>query len=311
MALDTTLLTRNKVVAFAAETTTGTAGTLDATACGLFDVVRDFTIKPDIPAYERQGQQYLSKLKSVPGAQKATATGTTEIFSSTGSPAWATAILPAYGLVDTTGTWSPQTATAANAMHTVTVGSYEAGRLLSAKGCAGTFKISGKSGEPLLMSHTLTGGWVAPTATAIPNSITYPGIRPPRFISATFTIGGTAYRISDFEFDWGATVYLREDPTDASGYRAAIVTDRKPMIRIDPESLPLGTKDWYAFHLAGTTAAFALAVGSAGNAFALNAPVLSLQAAPENKDANGLKRDQLEFLCCRSSGDDEVTLVFT
>jgi hypothetical protein len=311
MALDTTLLTRNRVFGVAAETTTGTAAAIDAAACGVFGVLRDINIKPEIPAYERQGQQYLSKLKPVPGARKATVTFTSEVFANTGAPAWATILLPACGMLNTAGTFTPQTATAANPMNTATIGSYEAGRLMSAKGCAGTFKIKGKSGDPLLITWTFTGGWVAPTSTAIPSAITYPTQIPPRFAGATFTVGGTVYRISDFEFDWGATVYLREDPTDVSGYRAAVVTDRKPMIRIDPESLPLGTQDWYAAHAAATTYAFDLKVGTTGNAFELTAPVLALNSAPEDKDSSGLKRDQLEFVCAKSAGDDEVTMIFS
>ncbi len=311
MALDTTLLVRNRVLAIANESTTGTAGTLDATACGAFGVLRDISVKAEIPSYERQGQQYLSKLKPIPGAKKGTVEFTSEVFSSAGAPSWATILLPACGMLNTSSVFTPQTATASNGMHTATIGSYEAGRLRSVKGCAGTYKIKGKSGEPLLITWTFTGGFVSPTTTAIPGPITYPTPVPPRFAGATFTVGGTTYRISDFEFDAGNTVYLREDPTDVSGYRASIVTDRKPMIRIDPESLPLSTQDWYAAYMASTSYAFDLKIGSSGNFFELTAPALALETSPDFKDSTGLMRDQLEFVCTKSSGDDEYVLTFS
>lgn len=313
MALDTTLLTRNRVVGSKAEVTTGTAIALAAADCALFNAILDPKITPAIPPMERQQQQYLSKLVQVPGARRAKFAWKSEIFGSgvaATAPTWATVLFPPCALSFTSNVAAPFTPTPALSITTNTLGIFQAGRLKQIAGACGNFKITGKAGQPLYVDWDFEGVWQPPTATAIPASIAYPTTIPPRFAGATITLGGTTYRAGEFEFDAGVKVYVREDVSNVAGYRAAVVVDRMPVIKIPVESLPLGTQDWFAGHLAGTTYAFNLQTGTvAGNQFQLQATNCVLNNPPQDKDLGGLMGDDLEFLVT-GSADSDYSITF-
>jgi hypothetical protein len=86
------------------------------------------------------------------------------------------------------------------------------------------------------------------------------------------------------------------------------VVDRLPTIKLNPESVPQATQDWFAAHTAGTTYAFSLTVGNvAGNEFTLAAPAVQLNTVPQDEDRGGTMADQLDFICT-GAADSEWTL---
>jgi hypothetical protein len=313
MALDSPLLVRQRVFAAKAEVTTGTAQTLAGTDGALFNYCASPKFEADIPATKRQGQGTLSRVKAVPGAYKGKASFKTELFGSgtaATAPGWATLLLPAASCLFTSNVATPVTGPAS--FPTVTLGLFRAGRLYRIAGTALDLTMKGKSGSPIEIDWKAEGVWQAPISQALITP-TYPTVVPPRFAGATFTVGGTSYTIENFEFALGNSLYVRPDITQTAGYKGAVVTDRNPVLKIDPESLPLGTQDWYAAHLAMTTFAFTMTVGTvAGNQMTLASPVLQLVAPPKDKESGDVLRDDLEFIPIRNTnaGDDEWSLTF-
>jgi len=318
MSFDPSLLTKNRVLGAKVETTSGTAATPINTDCQLFSMVADPKITPDIKPNERQGQQYLSKLLQIPGARAGKATFRTEIFSATGSPAWATALLPACGLSSALSVWTPFTPTPAAPLNTVSVGLFQAGRLKLLAGCAGNFVIKAQAGQPVYMEWEFDGVWQSPSTTAIPSSIVAPTTIPPRFAGVTVTLGGQSMRFPNFEFHSGSKIYIRQDQSAVdnagvpvgTGLRAGAITDRQPIIKISPESYLLSTLDFFAAHTALTTYNFTWTVGTTGNQFTFTAPKAQLNNPPQDEDREGVMADALEFLCARTTGDDDYSLTF-
>src|SRR5579884_1536031 len=133
MALDTVLLSKNKLLHAVAETTTGTSpATPNLVNAGttLFNVVYEPKITQTTKANLRQQQEYLSQAIPIPGAQSAKVSFRTEFFGtgSTGVPTWATALLPACALINASGTWTPFTPSSTATMTTSTVELFAAGR---------------------------------------------------------------------------------------------------------------------------------------------------------------------------------------
>lgn len=311
MAADSPILTRQRVLAFAAEATTGTGATLNATQGGLTNAY-DSKIKYDIKANERKGQGSGSPLNPVPGARSGKCTFSSELFGSgtaATAPGWGILLL-ACGMQLNTAIYTPLTA----AIETLTMGVYygsgTTARLKTIVGAMGDVKIKGSTGNPVMLEWDFLGVHAAPTTVTIITP-TYPTTIPPRFAGGTLTVGGTAYRIGEIEIAFNNKLTLRKDAAQSTGYHAAYVVERRIIVKINPEALPLSSEDWYAAHVAGTTFALSLTVGSvAGNEFTIAAPVMQLLNPPDDKDEDEILHDDLEFLCVRNSsaGDDEFSI---
>lgn len=318
MAIDIVKLTRNRVIAAAAETTSGTAATLGASASGLFNAIFSPNFRPSIPTNRRQGQVTLSQIAPVPGAQAMKATWQSELFGSgvtLTAPSYANILFAACGCSVSAGVVTPFTPTNSTGLTTATIGLYQSGQLFEGAGCAGTFTITGEVGKPAMIDWDFDGAWVAPTDTAVPSGITWPTVKPPACLSATISVGSlSGPRIKQWKFTAGVKVYLREDMTAASGYRAGIVVEREPTITLDPEMQSLATVNWFSGQTAGTTYAFSCAIGSAsGNTMTLAAPVAQLVEAPQIGDRNGVVTNPITLLCTRNAaaGDDEWSLTYS
>ena len=246
MSLDSPLLWRRRVLAAASEATTGTPATLNA-AAGAMNVL-NHELDEDSPFNDRPGQGSLTHLAPVHGEEGGHANFAVEIANdgATNSPLWATTLLAGCGMVGASGVYSPST----GAQTTLTIGLYNDGRLKQIAGSQGTWVAKLVDGKIGMLDFKFLGKWVAPTSVAM-IAPTYPTVLPPKCTGLTCTIGGTSYRLSEIEIDYGATVTLRRDITDASGYHAAFIVDRKTLIKVDPEALPLSTQDWYGLRAAG------------------------------------------------------------
>jgi hypothetical protein len=308
MATDSPLITRTRIFAAKAETTTGTAQTL-ASADGVFNVF-DLDMVSDSSLTERQAQGSTSSLPGVPGAFGGKCAFKGEVWNGASTPGWLT-LLTGCGFALNTGVYS----TTSTPSTTFTLGKFEGGsRLKRLAGCMGDVTISGESGKPLSLDFSWMGKWCPPITQTIITP-TYPAVSPPRFAGATITIGGVAYRINSFKLAMNNTCVLRQDVADNAnslntGYHSAYITSRRPIISVDPEALALATIDWHAMYAAGTTAAFSLAVGTGTNGIiTIAAPAIQLVSPPKDADRNGIHTEQLEFLCTSTTGaDGEVTV---
>ena len=293
-------------MAAVAETTTGTAAAL-AAANGAMNVL-NHELDEDSPFNDRPGQSALSHLQPVIGEQGGHANFAVEIANDV-TPYWATTLLPGCGMVAASGVYSPLT----GQQTTLTIGLYNDGRLKQIAGAQGSWVAKLVDGKIGMMEFKFLGKWVAPTSVAL-IAPTYPTALPPKCTGLTCTIGGTSYKLSEIEIDYQNTVTLRRDITDPTGYHAAFIVDRKVLIKVDPEALPLSTQDWYNIRAANTSLAFSATVGSgAGHQVTFAAPVCTMANPVKDKDSSGTLRDELVFYASRNTaaGDDELTITLS
>jgi hypothetical protein len=319
MALDQPILSRQRVLAAAVETTTGTAASL--TTGGVMNVF-DAKIEPTIPATERESQGSLSLLAPIPGARMGKATFKTEVVGNgaANDPYWACFLLGA-GLQVSSHVYTPLTA----ANQTLTIGHYmgavaggSGARLYEITGAMGKITFDFETGKPAIMSHEFDGVWQPVTSVTMPNP-TYPTVIPPRVASSTFTIGGTVLKVPKVQITLDNTLLMREDVTKDSGYAGCCIPARKITVKVSPEALSLATKDWFNDHLnhaySGYSAmALNLVIGSlANNTITFACPNLIQLNPPGYEDSSGLMRDSLEFVAIKNSsaGDDEFSITFS
>lgn len=309
MATDVCKLEREQNWALKVETTTGTPIALGASdgTVNVWDPMLD----PDIAFLRREGQgTSIDPITGALGARGAKVGFTTELYGSATVPGYGDALLAAGALL-TSRTYSFPTPTINTT--TLTVGAYQSGWLLSASGVKLNWVLTGKTGERCMNRFEGTGLWQVPTAVS-QIAPTYVTTVAPRFASATFTIGGTAELISDFELNLNNNIVYREDPSDVTGYHAACITDRNITFKCSPERKALATRDWYAAYLAGTEYALNLVIGgSANNIITITAPKMQLSAPPVKGSRNGILVDNLTFQLNRSAsaGDDALVVAYT
>lgn len=308
MATDGVILVRNRVFAANTETTTGTPIALTG-ADGVFNVFGpDF--KSEIPASERMGQGSLTRLAPIPGARMGKFSFKTEVYNSATTPMTFSRLLLACGFQVSAGVYTPITAM----LNTLTLGMYQgdSSRFKSIAGAMGNFKIVGETGKPAMFEWEFTGKHIAP-ATATKIAPTYPTTIPARVAGITLSIGGvTTYRAGKFELDMGNKVVMRQDITDVTGYRAATITDRKPVFKIPFESLPISSHDFFADHLASTTAALSIVIGAGtNNTVTISATNLQLINPPQDEDRDGINLDSLEYVCTSTTPDSELSISLT
>jgi hypothetical protein len=309
-----TLLKRKRILAAKQETTAGTIETLTAAeaAFNAYDVV----FQQGISLEEREGQGGFGYLSSVVGGYTGTATFKVDLsWDDTGIPSWASVFLPACGYVDSSSLFEPVTAPPGQeGVKTLTIACFMDGVRKAIRGACGNVVFTFPTGRMATAEFTFTGIWVAPTDVALP-APTYPAAKPMRASSMTTTYDSITLCNESMSVDLGNEVVLRECATDASGFHAAIITNRNPKITCNPESKLVATRNTYGDFLAMEEAVFSasLAVGSLGNfiIYAPKAQVINVQEA----DRNRLVVDDIEFQCNRNGllaadKDEELTFEF-
>lgn len=301
------LLKKVRVLAAKIETTIGTAISVSGSD-GVFNVY-DLEANPGTTMVERPGQGAFARLPSVQGAQWGTFKFKTDLIGGASDPAWMSTFLPACGWVGSGGAYTSTTLppTAAGGVKTLTMSCYENGLIKKIHGAMGKFTIELIPGQPGMVSFEFQGVWDDPIDGAI-IAPTYVTTKPPRFASATLTLGAFSPKVSRVTIDSGNDIYLRPDVT-ASGVFCACIGDRKPTITMDPESDLVADHDTYGLWKALTTAAFTCTLGATNNQISITAPSVQLTNVQES-DRNGVQIDSVEFQCNKSAsaGDDELVI---
>jgi hypothetical protein len=288
----------------------------------------DVTCTPTITSNERPQQGVSSMLANTIGTQSGVISFKTGLSGdgtvTATAPGWLETLLPACGIFETGGTggiFSPLTAapsvTAGTGVnHTVTISVFEDGLKKTITGAMGTFTISATAGDPVVIEWTFTGVWAPVTDVSLSTiTPTYDAILPLVFRTATLTVGGSAPGcVSSFAIDIGNTVELRQCATKSSGFESAIITDRKVVGSMDPESRLVTTEDVFGEWLAGSELAFSLALddGIVTDTVTIAAPQIQRTNISPG-DRNGILVDGIDFACNSASttGDDELTITFS
>lgn len=299
MAVDTVKLTRLQRLGFAIESTTGTAATLSAaTAAAL---VMDPIVTPDQQGIRVPRMAGYGAKKILKGLGKATASFSDYMtgLGSTGSDGVHSEFLLACGAVNASGTYSFTSA----AGGTATIGAYKDGLLHKLIGGMGNCVFTIKPGEPVMRKFNFQGANGGITDEALPSNVTDPTLDAPVCVSAVVTFGGAAYVWDEIQIDLGNQIILRTSETSASGVRAALITDRQPILTVSPEAVAVATKDWGGLFGTGTAAFSAAISGGTNNSFTF-AGTLALTKYPGLVDQSGRVCHGLEF----EFVDDSLTI---
>ena len=311
------LLARRRVLAAKIESVLGDAETLAAADAAMN--VFDAKMTPDIPYDAREGQGGFSPLTGVPGAAGGSCTFSVELHGTASpsdpDPLWAKTLLPACGLVNTTGhVYRPVSrapAVAGLLPRTVTLGLYEDGLCKVLRGCMGNAVFRFAAGKIVRVEFSFKGIWVTAVDTAI-LAPTYPTVIPPRFTSAGLTLGDWTPVLSEMTLDLGNEVVLREDVNDSAGYTYAIVTGRAVKGTMNPEATLVSANDLAGLWLSQTEQALAFQVGTgSGETISFAAPKVQFAGAAEG-DRGKTAIEDIEFRLNRSAsaGDDELAITF-
>lgn len=299
---------RRRVLAAKAESTPGTAETLSASdaAFNIFDAEFSF----DTPLIKRAGQSSFSMRTGVPGPRLCSVTFSTDLVGegSAGNPSWANIFLPACGMAYTASgqVYAPDT----GSTDTLTIGVYQDGLRKLCVGAMGTFTIELNSGEPGRVNFEFVGKYGGTTDVAL-LAPTYPTTTPPRFASATLTIGSDTPKVSSVSIASNNELTARADATDATGYLSTIITGRAFGGNMDAEAELVAAVDHYGDYLASTEATLSCVIGSANNRVTISAPKLQYTNVQDG-DREGILLHGLDFDLNRSAsaGDDEFTIAF-
>jgi len=177
-------------------------------------------------------------------------------------------------------------------------------------GCRGNATIELVAGEIGRINFAFTGVHNSSADAALDSSLSYPTATKLRFSAGYFAEGSNKWPVSALSVDGGSSVVMRADPNDTSGYHSAAITDRAPVVNIDPEAQLTGTRDWFADWDAETTTTFDASMGSAeGNRVAIYAPALQAEDISDG-DREGIRTHDLTMIPTRNTtdGDDELSI---
>lgn len=307
------LIRRRSNVAFAIETTPGTAESLVA-ADGVLNVYNAKT-RPIFTAEPRDGQGALSQLPGVPTAYGGQITFETDFIGGSSAPDLWTRLWVACGAKQATGViFRPESRppeASSSSAECLTIGHYEDGRRKVLKGCMGTARIVMVAGQRVVVEFTFTGVWVDPPTDTALIAPTYLTTAPLRFVSSALSIGGvTSLRVGNAEFDLGNEVVLREDGSNSAGYHSAVITARRPTFRIDPEGQLVANYNAYGKFTGRTEEAITWSLGSSGNRVQASFPKAQIVEIDDG-DRSGLRVDSILYQLNRSASAGEDEWAFT
>lgn len=306
-------LKRNTVFAAKVEGTIGSAETLTA-AEGVFNCY-DLMIQPTIQMETRESQGCFAHLSSVPGGRMGVATFKTDLgWDGTATePKWMSVLGPACGLVEATNVWTPRSEAPGSNVKTVTIGAYVDGERRQIVGAVGNVKFVLPTGRMAYAEWTFTGCWVAP-ATVANLAPTYPTDLPLRFASvAALTFSSQALITESITIDLGNEVVMRESAATASGYISGIITNRRPTVTANPETILIATQDRPGMWLAMTEGALQITLdGPLATTLAFSAPKAQIVNIQQG-DRNRIVTDEIEWQLNRDASvvDTEFAITFT
>jgi hypothetical protein len=305
------LYKRKKTLAAKVEGTPGTAEAL-TNAEGAFNAY-DIMLQPSISFEDREGSGSFNYLTAISQARSATITFKTDVAwdGTATEPSIFTVLMPACGWTETTNVWKPRSEAPGTNVKTLTMGTYVDGVLKTIKGAVGTYVITLTTGGMITIEWTFTGVYVEPTDVAI-IAPTYPTESPLRFAAATAcSFNSVALKVQKITIDAGNEVALLEDPTDASGFIHAIITNRRPTITANPESILVATQNRHNIWTTSTPYTIQITLdGPSTSTLGITAPkaqIINIQEA----DRNRIVTDEIEFLCTKNGATQNEELYFT
>jgi len=308
------LITERSQIAVEIEAEEGTAETLEG--ADVLSPVYAATFEPSIEMHARNPlRATLSQLKSLAGKRSGKASFQIELVgtASAGSAVFFADAIKACGVgetlvAETSATYKP----ASSSISSVTVGRYVDGKRNRIWGARGNAKLVLEVGRPGIFTLDFQGAdFDDADAALLSDGVVHQSVTPPVLLSASLSIDSYSALIEKVEIDFGNVLSLRPDANAGSGHKSCVITDRKPMLRFDPEAVLVATEDFLGNWRSGAEMAFTATLGSdAGNTIAVTAPKVQYQGLRETVK-NGLLVYDVEALLAMSSGDDEWQIAIT
>ena len=198
-----------------------------------------------------------------------------------------------------------------DAAESITIYYFQDGIRYILLGCRGNVSFNLETGALGKMTFTLTGHTAVPTDVALASPTVLTNV-PAALIGVPFTIGAFSAVINALTWDMSNTVAFPPDISAVDGYGEIQITQRDPNGSYDPEAELQATEDPHTD--LKTNVAQAITTGvigtSPGNAYQIDMPAVYYRdLSPGDRD--GIRTYEIPFGMAESTGDDEVTLVFT
>jgi hypothetical protein len=310
------MLTRKTVILLELESTYGTDPVPVAADDGIY--AADVEVEPTGEVLERDYyRDTLSKAAPVIGMKEAQLTFKTEIK---GSGAAGTApkigkLLQGCGMGQTISagvsvTYAPQSAE--TSVKSLTFYVYKDGNLHKITGARGTYVLNLEAGKYGTISWTFKGLYNDVSAAAAPSITMSETTLPPIVYNASFTWGGYAAVASALSIDYGNALSRRESFNAPSGVGSFRIGDRKPQGSFNPEAVVEATHPFWGDWKASTARALGIVIGAqAGNICTISAPKCVSTGVKYSDDEGVAVYDTQFMLAENTSGDDELSIVFT
>ena len=299
------LLTRKRLLGGTEETTPGTMATVTAAFAANITDIKIEPVDFFADGVRMPDGQYLGEIAAVAGKKLGKLSYKEELAF--GGPFLLT--LTGAGMKLTSSTYGP-TSNMTN-RKTWSFKVWEDGRVKALAGCCGTFTLEVSRAGRVFANWEWSGVWQTVIDTAMPSQPTFPTL-PYTAHSATLTVNATVVPYTEsVKIDAGASVEERGSITSASGVAHFVVCERSPKISLDCEARLVAQRDVFGLLLSGASAAFSFALTDKGSAGSLHTMTIAAPAIQRrtvgHADRNKFLVDAEEFVCCASSGDDEIT----
>lgn len=278
-------------------------------------VALDPKIKEIIDPVRRPAQiGSLSRLNSVAGKKMAEVTFSMELkgSGSAGTAPRIGALLRACGfgqtiVSSTSVTYKP----VSSAFESVTIYVYIDGRLHTVTGCRGDVKFKCEAGQMALAEFTFKGRYADPSLSANPTP-TLESTNPQVCKSCVFTYNSrTSLVVKTAEIEMNNTIAERPSLNDANSIAGFELTDRDPMLTIDPEAIIETSYNFRSDAFGGNLRQISWVVGAtAGNIATFTIPKFNAYF-PEYDNRDEILVEKIKGECTQNSGNDEVQIDFT
>lgn len=220
-------------------------------------------------------------------------------------------LLQSGGLKNNSDTYKPCSVVADQ--KTISIDVWEDGKKKGLAGAMGKLKIEAETGKKAYLVCEYQGLWQAPVDDTLP-AFSPASSTPLRLAGGTFTVGGSAKKISKLELDFGAQVVAQPDPNDASraagfktGIASFIVTDFDPTVSFDPEADLVATYDLEGIWAAAATFAISAILTDGTDKITISIPKAQYKEVPE-AEREGITVHEVVCQCVNDNGDDAFSI---
>jgi hypothetical protein len=188
----------------------------------------------------------------------------------------------------------------------LSIDGWEDGKKKGLYGAMGKLKIEGETGKKVWLTCNYLGKWVPPTDEAMP-AYAPSTSKPLKMAGGTFTVAGTAKKISKFTLDFGSDVQLQPDPNASGGVSNYIITDHDATVSFDPEVESVAVDDVEGKWVAGTEVAVILVLTDGTDTITITIPKAQYKEVP-TADRNGIAVHEVTCQCNNTNGDDAFSI---